>query len=93
MFDKTGVRGHILNKLLHKQHDKIYSFDKKCVIISSPRAVRADLATLYSTKYGTIPEPGEELARRFLEFVNWDEGSRLYTYVCIDRRKQCDTRS
>ncbi|KAJ8130334.1 hypothetical protein O1611_g3296 [Lasiodiplodia mahajangana] len=28
LFQSTGLRGHILNKALHHQHDRIYNFDK-----------------------------------------------------------------
>ncbi|KAI0424140.1 hypothetical protein F5Y09DRAFT_151648 [Xylaria sp. FL1042] len=28
LFRSTGLRGHILNKALHHQHDRIYNFDK-----------------------------------------------------------------
>ncbi|KAI9889052.1 MAG: hypothetical protein M1814_005841 [Vezdaea aestivalis] len=34
-----------------------------------------------STVYGCIAEPGRELARRFLEMVHFDEGSRIWTYI------------
>lgn len=34
-----------------------------------------------STKYGTFQEPSIEMTRKFLEFVHYDQGGRIFTYV------------
>jgi C2 domain len=49
------------------------------------RALRHQHARIYnydkSTKYGSFPEPCVEMAQLFLEFVHWDVGARMHTYV------------
>lgn len=34
-----------------------------------------------STKYGAFAAPCEEMTRQFLEFVHYDQGGRIFTYV------------
>ncbi|KAJ9126314.1 hypothetical protein QFC24_002046 [Naganishia onofrii] len=62
MFQKTGIRGRILNHALHHQHAQVYQYDK-------------------NTKTGAFAEPCQEMSRKFLDLVHYDEGGRLFTYV------------
>jgi hypothetical protein len=44
MFDKAGVRGALLNRLLHKQHRTVYSYDRHTragVILEPARVCRS----------------------------------------------------
>lgn len=49
------------------------------------RALHHQHARIYnydrSTKYGVYQRPCTERTRQFLEFVHWDQGGRIYTYV------------
>lgn len=62
MFQAQSLRGRILHKALHHQHQRIYNFDR-------------------STLHGVFPEPCLELTQKFLEFVNYGQGGRIFTYV------------
>ncbi|KAJ5097590.1 hypothetical protein N7456_008311 [Penicillium angulare] len=62
MFQAQSLRGRILHKALHHQHQRIYNFDR-------------------STLDGTFPEPCREFAQKFLEFTNWGQNGRIFTYV------------
>ncbi|KAJ5291109.1 hypothetical protein N7478_000360 [Penicillium angulare] len=62
MFQAQSLRGRILHKALHHQHQRIYNFDR-------------------STIDGTFPEPCREFAQKFLEFTNWGQNGRIFTYV------------
>ncbi|WWD22155.1 hypothetical protein CI109_106644 [Kwoniella shandongensis] len=68
MFTGTGLRGRILHKALHHQHERIYNFDKK---------------TEYGefSSNGSEEEQGKERALKFLEMVHYDQGGRIFTYV------------
>lgn len=49
------------------------------------RALHHQHARIYnydkSTKYGVFQEPCLELTKKFLEFVHYDQGGRIFTYV------------
>ena len=49
------------------------------------RALHHQHARIYnydkSTKYGGFREPGIDLTKKFLEFVRYDQGGRIFTYV------------
>ncbi|KAK5050756.1 hypothetical protein LTR84_003315 [Exophiala bonariae] len=49
------------------------------------RALHHQHARIYnydkSTKYGGFREPGLDLTKKFLEFVRYDQGGRIFTYV------------
>jgi hypothetical protein len=49
------------------------------------RALHHQHARIYnydkSTHYGVFEKPGEEMTKKFLEFVHWDQGGRIFTYV------------
>ena len=62
MFTAHSVRGWILNRTLHHQHNRIYNFDS-------------------STLYGHFPEPSIDMTKQFLDFVHYDHGGRIFTYV------------
>ncbi|KAJ5085594.1 hypothetical protein N7532_010365 [Penicillium argentinense] len=62
MFQAQSLRGRILHKALHHQHQRIYNFDR-------------------STLHGAFPQPCREFAQKFLEFVNYGQGGRIFTYV------------
>jgi len=63
MFEATGLRGRILHQVLHKQHQRVYIYDKE-------------------TDYGNFNDgPGDEMTKRFLDMVHYDEGGRIFTYV------------
>ena len=62
MFTGKSVRGWVLNRALHHQHARIYSYDR-------------------STHYGVFEKPGLELTKQFLDFVHYDQGGRIFTYV------------
>ncbi|KAJ5640399.1 hypothetical protein N7528_000024 [Penicillium herquei] len=62
MFQAQSLRGRILHKALHHQHQRIYNFDR-------------------STLDGTFAEPCREFAQKFLEFTNWGQNGRIFTYV------------
>jgi hypothetical protein len=34
-----------------------------------------------ATEYGTLPGPGRDMARRFLDMAHWGEGDRIFTYI------------
>lgn len=64
MFQAQSLRGRILHKALHHQHQRIYNFDR-------------------STMYGTFPEPCREMTQKFLEFIQYGQGGRIFTYVLM----------
>jgi hypothetical protein len=64
MFQAQSLRGRILHKALHHQHQRIYNFDR-------------------STLYGTFPEPCREMTQKFLDFVQYGQGGRIFTYVLM----------
>lgn len=49
------------------------------------RALHHQHARVYnydkSTKYGVFQEPSVELTKKFLDFVHYDQGGRIFTYV------------
>lgn len=49
------------------------------------RALHHQHARIYnydkSTKYGLFQEPSVELTKKFLDFVHYDQGGRIFTYV------------
>lgn len=60
----------MLNKAIHKQHARVYAYDKRCT----------------SGTFGYDPtEAGsstsDEVTRKFLELAHWDQGGRQFTYV------------
>ncbi|WWC59248.1 uncharacterized protein I303_101798 [Kwoniella dejecticola CBS 10117] len=66
MFESTGLRGKVLNKALHHQHERIYNFDRQ---------------TKYG-EFEYDPEgPPKDLALKFLEMCHFDQGGRIFTYV------------
>jgi hypothetical protein len=62
MFTSQSLRGRILNRALHHQHERIYNFDR-------------------STLNGQFESPCIELTQKFLEFVQYAQGGRIFTYV------------
>ncbi|KAF7596179.1 hypothetical protein BBP40_003078 [Aspergillus hancockii] len=62
MFTSQSLRGRILNRALHHQHERIYNFDR-------------------STLNGQFEAPCIELTQKFLEFVQYAQGGRVFTYV------------
>ena len=62
LFTANSLRGWILNRALHHQHNRIYNFDR-------------------STLYGFFSTPSVELTKQFLDFVHYDHGGRIFTYV------------
>jgi hypothetical protein len=62
MFTSHSLRGRILNRALHHQHERIYNFDK-------------------TTLSGQFSSPCTELTQKFLEFVHYAQGGRIFTYV------------
>ncbi|OJJ42997.1 hypothetical protein ASPZODRAFT_161980 [Penicilliopsis zonata CBS 506.65] len=62
MFTSHSLRGRILHKALHHQHDRIYNFDR-------------------TTLHGAFTEPCLEMTQKFLEFVHFAQGGRIFTYV------------
>ena len=62
MFTGKSLRGWVLNRALHHQHNRIYNYDR-------------------STHYGVIEKPSLELTKLFLDFVHYDQGGRIFTYV------------
>lgn len=62
MFQARSIRGRILHKALHHQHQRIYSFDR-------------------STLHGVCTQPCRELTQKFLDFVQYGHGGRIFTYV------------
>lgn len=62
MFTSQSVRGWVLNRALHHQHDRIYNFDR-------------------TTLHGEFSAPCVELTQKFLEFVHYGQGGRIFTYV------------
>lgn len=62
MFTSQSLRGRILNRALHHQHDRVYNFDR-------------------TTVDGQFSSPGGELTRKFLEFAQYGQGGRIFTYV------------
>jgi C2 domain len=62
MFNSHSLRGWILNRALHHQHNRIYNYDR-------------------STLYGYFQEPCLDMTKQFLDFVHYDHGGRIFTYV------------
>ncbi|KAL4919389.1 hypothetical protein BDW62DRAFT_45051 [Aspergillus aurantiobrunneus] len=62
MFTSHTLRGRILNRALHHQHERIYNFDR-------------------TTLDGQFASPCVELTQKFLEFVHYAQGGRIFTYV------------
>lgn len=62
MFTSNSLRGWILNRALHHQHNRIYNFDR-------------------STLYGFFSKPSVDMTKQFLDFVHYDHGGRIFTYV------------
>ncbi|PLB36697.1 C2 domain protein [Aspergillus candidus] len=62
MFTSQSLRGRILNRALHHQHQRIYNFDR-------------------TTLHDQLPSPCTELTQKFLEFVQYAQGGRIFTYV------------
>ncbi|KAL3463773.1 hypothetical protein BJX64DRAFT_256159 [Aspergillus heterothallicus] len=62
MFTSHTLRGRILNRALHHQHERIYNFDR-------------------ATLNGQFESPCVELTQKFLEFVHFAQGGRIFTYV------------
>ncbi|KAL4811555.1 C2 domain protein [Aspergillus unguis] len=62
MFMSHTLRGRILNRALHHQHERIYNFDR-------------------ATLDGQFDSPCLELTQKFLEFVHYAQGGRIFTYV------------
>lgn len=62
MFQAQSLRGRILHKILHHQHQRIYNFDP-------------------TTLHGSFPSPCQELSQKFLEFAQYGQGGRIFTYV------------
>lgn len=62
MFNSKSLRGWILNRALHHQHNRIYNFDR-------------------STLYGYFSKPSVDMTKKFLDFVDYDHGGRIFTYV------------
>jgi hypothetical protein len=68
LFTASGIRGKLLNKAIHKQHARVYAYDKRCK----------------SGKFEYDPvesKPRKEVTRKFLELAHWDQGGRQFTYV------------
>lgn len=62
MFNSQSIRGWVLNRALHHQHDRVYNFDR-------------------TTLHGEFSSPCIELTQKFLEFVHYGQGGRIFTYV------------
>lgn len=62
MFQARSLRGRILHKALHHQHQRIYHFDR-------------------TTLHGVCAQPCRELTQKFLDFVQYGHGGRIFTYV------------
>lgn len=62
MFTSHTIRGRILNRALHRQHERIYNFDR-------------------ATLDGHFENPCVEMTQKFLEFVHYGQGGRIFTYV------------
>lgn len=62
MFTSQSLRGRILNRALHHQHQRIYNFDR-------------------TTLNGRFESPCIALTQKFLEFVHYAQGGRVFTYV------------
>nr|XP_019047419.1 C2 domain-containing protein [Kwoniella bestiolae CBS 10118]OCF26349.1 C2 domain-containing protein [Kwoniella bestiolae CBS 10118] len=69
MFEATGLRGRVLNKALHHQHERIYNFDRQ---------------TKYG-EWEYKMESGNDLKKqvtlKFLDMCHYDQGGRIFTYV------------
>ncbi|KAF7713351.1 Uncharacterized protein PECH_001505 [Penicillium ucsense] len=64
MFQSQSLRGRLLHKALHHQHQRIYNYDR-------------------TTLYGVFAKPCRELAQKLLEFVQYGQGGRIFTYVLM----------
>ncbi|KAK1058434.1 hypothetical protein LTR74_013403 [Friedmanniomyces endolithicus] len=66
MFTSSGIRGFILSKALHHQHNRVYSFDSQ---------------TVWGHYAQGAHGPDMEPTRRFLDLVHYDRGGKIFTYV------------
>ncbi|OJJ81119.1 C2 domain protein [Aspergillus glaucus CBS 516.65] len=62
MFTSQSLRGRILNRALHHQHERVYNFDR-------------------TTQNGQFTSPCFEMTQKFLEFAQYGQGGRIFTYV------------
>ncbi len=67
MFTASGIRGRILHRVLHHQHERLYNFDKK--------------TKFGAIEYDHKAKVSDDLALQFLDMVHYDQGGRLFTYV------------
>lgn len=62
MFTSKSLKGRLLNRALHHQHQRVYNFDR-------------------STVDGQFDGPCVDLTKKFLEFAQYGQGGRIFTYV------------
>ncbi|ODN89729.1 C2 domain-containing protein [Cryptococcus wingfieldii CBS 7118] len=68
MFTASGLRGKVLNKALHHQHERLYNFDRQ-----------TEYGVFPDTEEGK--NPGDDVTKKFLDLVHHDQGARIFTYV------------
>lgn len=61
VFTSNNIGGFVLNRALHHQHSRIYSYDRQ-------------------TQYG-VCDSAESVAKKFLDFVSYADGGKIFTYV------------
>jgi hypothetical protein len=95
LFSGRGIRGWLLQRALHAQHRRVYSYDAKTTYghVATPPAIakiEAGDAQKHVPDHEKPEDEADEFAasRQFLKMVHYDEapgpdvpGGRLYTYV------------
>lgn len=68
MFTAKGIRGKILNKALHHQHERLYNYDRQ-----------TEYGVFPETEEGK--DPDQEVTKKFLDLVHHDQGARIFTFI------------
>ncbi|OWZ57542.1 C2 domain-containing protein [Cryptococcus neoformans 125.91] len=68
MFTAKGIRGKILNKALHHQHERLYNYDRQ-----------TEYGVFPETEEGK--DPDQDVTKKFLDLVHHDQGARIFTFI------------
>lgn len=68
MFTAKGIRGKILNRALHHQHERLYNYDRQ-----------TEYGVFPETEEGK--DPDQDVTKKFLDLVHHDQGARIFTFI------------
>lgn len=75
LFTASGIRGQILNYVLHDQHARIYNYDNKT------RSGQFKDDVDYSNLNEENNKPDDAVTRKFLQMAHYGEEGRQFTFV------------